>query len=138
MRDAVTSLIENYDVAGRYLDRDGIDRLKSYFATGTARVQAAAAINSNAAAIVKQAGIQLFAEQPELIRPRGKCLHDSSLRGLSAGYGLLLALCYLRPGGWKYRRAGRARAARFAGNLQFSKRSHWPDGDGDWHYEGDG
>ncbi|MEO6862952.1 MAG: allophycocyanin subunit beta, partial [Microcoleus sp.] len=29
MRDAVTSLIENYDVAGRYLDRDGIDRLKS-------------------------------------------------------------------------------------------------------------
>ncbi|TAF53836.1 MAG: allophycocyanin subunit beta [Oscillatoriales cyanobacterium] len=45
MRDAVTSLIENYDVAGRYLDRDGIDRLKSYFATGTARVQAAAAIN---------------------------------------------------------------------------------------------
>lgn len=71
MRDAVTSLIENYDVAGRYLDRDAIDRLKSYFATGTVRVQVAAAINSNAAAIVKQAGSQLFAQQPELIRPGG-------------------------------------------------------------------
>ncbi|MGE5659608.1 MAG: allophycocyanin subunit beta [Actinomycetota bacterium] len=71
MRDAVTSLIENYDVAGRYLDRDAIDRLKSYFATGTVRVQVAAAINSNAAAIVKQAGSELFAQQPELIRPGG-------------------------------------------------------------------
>jgi phycobilisome core component len=71
MRDAVTSLIKNYDLTGRYLDRDAIDQLKSYFQTGTARVQAAAVINSNAAAIVKQAGSQLFAEIPELIRPGG-------------------------------------------------------------------
>ncbi|MGH2415111.1 MAG: allophycocyanin subunit beta, partial [Microcystaceae cyanobacterium] len=71
MRDAVTSLIKNYDVAGRYFDRNAIDSLKSYFESGTARVQAAAAINSNAAAIVKQAGSQLFEELPELIRPGG-------------------------------------------------------------------
>lgn len=71
MRDAVTSLIKNYDLTGRYLDRDAIDQLKSYFQTGTARVQAAAAINSNAAGLVKQAGSQLFAELPELIRPGG-------------------------------------------------------------------
>ncbi|AKG24224.1 allophycocyanin subunit beta [Calothrix sp. 336/3] len=71
MRDAVTSLIKNYDVAGRYFDRNALDDLKSYFASGTARVQAAAAINSNAAAIVKQAGSRLFAELPELIRPGG-------------------------------------------------------------------
>ncbi|MGL5061279.1 MAG: allophycocyanin subunit beta [Microcoleus sp.] len=98
MRDAVTSLIENYDVAGKYLDRDGIDRLKSYFATGTARVQAAAAINSNAAAIVKQAGIQLFAEQPELIRPGGNayttrryaaCLRDLDYYLRYATYALV-------------------------------------------------
>ena len=98
MRDAVTSLIENYDVAGRYLDRDGIDRLKSYFATGTARVQAAAAINSNAATIVKQAGIQLFAEQPELIRPGGNayttrryaaCLRDMDYYLRYATYALV-------------------------------------------------
>ncbi|RAM52664.1 allophycocyanin subunit beta [Mastigocladus laminosus UU774] len=71
MRDAVTSLIKNYDVAGRYFDRNAIDSLKSYFESGTARVQAAGAINANAAAIVKQAGSQLFDEQPELIRPGG-------------------------------------------------------------------
>ncbi|MEA5618309.1 allophycocyanin subunit beta [Cronbergia sp. UHCC 0137] len=71
MRDAVTTLIKNYDVVGRYFDRNAIDSLKSYFESGTARVQAAAAINSNAAAIVKQAGAKLFEELPELIRPGG-------------------------------------------------------------------
>ncbi|MCX7594768.1 MAG: allophycocyanin subunit beta [Fischerella sp.] len=71
MRDAVTSLIKNYDIAGRYFDRNAIDSLKSYFESGTARVQAAGAINANAAAIVKQAGSKLFEELPELIRPGG-------------------------------------------------------------------
>lgn len=71
MRDAVTSLIKNYDLTGRYLDRDAIDQLKSYFQTGTARVQAATVVNGNAADLVKQAGTQLFADIPELIRPGG-------------------------------------------------------------------
>jgi len=71
MRDAITSLIQNYDVTGRYLDRDAVDTLKSFFATGMARVQAATVINANAAKLVKQAGLTLFAEQPELIRPGG-------------------------------------------------------------------
>ena len=71
MRDAITSLIGTYDIAGRYFDQTAIERLKSYFETGTARVQAAATINANAAAIVKQAGSRLFEEQPELIRPGG-------------------------------------------------------------------
>lgn len=98
MRDAITSLIKNYDVTGRYLDRDAIDRLKSYFATGTARVQAAAAINANAAGLVKQAGSQLFAEQPELIRPGGNayttrryaaCLRDMDYYLRYATYALV-------------------------------------------------
>jgi len=71
MRDAVTTLIKNYDVTGRYFDRNAIDSLKSYFDSGMARVQAAAVINANAAAIVKQAGARLFEELPELIRPGG-------------------------------------------------------------------
>lgn len=71
MRDAVTSLIKNYDSTGRYLDRNALDSLKSYFASGTARVQVAAVINGNAAAIVKQAGLRLFEDIPELIRPGG-------------------------------------------------------------------
>ncbi len=98
MRDAVTSLIKNYDVAGRYFDRNALDSLKSYFESGTARVQAAAAINSNAAGIVKQAGVQLFEELPELIRPGGNayttrryaaCLRDMDYYLRYATYALV-------------------------------------------------
>ncbi|YAF98144.1 MAG: allophycocyanin subunit beta [Nodularia sp. CChRGM 3473] len=98
MRDAVTSLIKNYDVAGRYFDRNAIDSLKSYFESGTARVQAAAAINANAAALVKQAGSKLFEEQPELIRPGGNayttrryaaCLRDMDYYLRYATYALV-------------------------------------------------
>ncbi|MGB3237951.1 MAG: allophycocyanin subunit beta [Geitlerinemataceae cyanobacterium] len=71
MQDAITTLIKKYDVTGRYLDLEAIDRLKSYFDTGTARVQAAAIVNANAANIVKQSGVQLFSDLPELIRPGG-------------------------------------------------------------------
>lgn len=98
MRDAVTSLIKNYDVTGRYLDRNAIDRLKSYFDTGSARVQAAAVINANAAALVKQAGSQLFSDLPELIRPGGyayttrryaACLRDMDYYLRYATYALV-------------------------------------------------
>ncbi|MCL6435644.1 MAG: allophycocyanin subunit beta [Leptolyngbyaceae cyanobacterium HOT.MB2.61] len=98
MRDAVTSLIRNYDVTGRYLDRDAMDSLKSYFNSGMARVQAAAIINANAADIVKRAGLQLFEEQPELIRPGGyayttrryaACLRDMDYYLRYASYALV-------------------------------------------------
>ncbi len=98
MRDAITNLIKSYDVTGRYLDRDAIDNLKSYFETGTARVTAAAVINANAASIVKQAGSQLFAELPELIRPSGNayttrryaaCLRDMDYYLRYASYALV-------------------------------------------------
>lgn len=71
MRDAITTLIQNYDATGRYLDRDAMDRLQGYYQTGTARVQAATVVNASAAEIVKQAGLQLFEDLPELIRPGG-------------------------------------------------------------------
>lgn len=98
MRDAVTSLIRNYDVTGRYLDRDALDNLKSYFNTGISRVQAAAVINANAADIVKRTGLQLFDEQPELIRPGGNayttrryaaCLRDLDYYLRYASYALI-------------------------------------------------
>jgi phycobilisome core component len=98
MRDAVTSLIENYDITGRYLDRDAMDTLRSYFDSGTRRVQAAAIINSNAAGIVKQAGSRLFDEIPELIRPGGNayttrryaaCLRDMDYYLRYATYALV-------------------------------------------------
>lgn len=98
MRDAVTSLIKNYDNTGRYLDRDAMDRLKDYFTSGQTRVQAAAVITSNAASIVKQAGLQLFEDQPELIRPGGNayttrryaaCLRDMDYYLRYASYALV-------------------------------------------------
>ena len=98
MRDAVTNLIKTYDVTGRYLDRNAIDRLKSYFDTGAARINAASAINANAAAIVKQASLRLFDELPELIRPGGNayttrryaaCLRDMDYYLRYASYAIV-------------------------------------------------
>ncbi|MBD3883158.1 allophycocyanin subunit beta [Phormidium tenue FACHB-886] len=98
MRDAVTSLIRNYDSTGRYLDRNALDSLKSFFDSGMARVQAASVINGNAAAIVKQAGLQLFEQVPELIRPGGNayttrryaaCLRDMDYYLRYASYALV-------------------------------------------------
>jgi len=98
MRDAVTSLIGSYDAIGRYLDRNAIDSLKAYFAEGNTRIQLAALINTNAAEIVKQAGSQLFAEVPELIRPGGNayttrrysaCLRDMDYYLRYASYAIV-------------------------------------------------
>ncbi len=98
MRDTITSLIENYDVKGRYLDRDAVDQLKSYFETGTTRVQAAGVINSQAASLVKQAAVTLFEQQSELIRPGGNayttrryaaCLRDMDYYLRYATYALV-------------------------------------------------
>lgn len=100
MRDAVTNLIKNYDVTGRYLDRNAIDSLKAYFESGTARVAAAAVINANSPGIVKKAGSQLFEEVPELIRPSGNayttrrysaCLRDMDYYLRYASYALVAA-----------------------------------------------
>ncbi len=98
MRDAVTKLIRNYDVTGRYLDRNAIDNLKAYFDSGTARVTVATAISANAASIVKEAGSKLFERVPELIRPGGNayttrrysaCLRDMDYYLRYASYALV-------------------------------------------------
>ncbi|WP_448533411.1 allophycocyanin subunit beta [Parathermosynechococcus lividus] len=98
MRDAVTTLIKNYDSTGRYLDRNAVDSLRSYFNSGSVRVKAAAVINANAAAIVKEAGSALFTEQPELIQPGGNayttrryatCLRDMDYYLRYATYALV-------------------------------------------------
>jgi phycobilisome core component len=98
MRDAVTSLIKSYDISGRYLDRDALDSLKSYFSSGTARVTAAATINANASTIVRQAGSKLFEQVPELLAPGGyayttrrysACLRDMDYYLRYASYALV-------------------------------------------------
>ncbi len=98
MRDAVTNLIRNYDITGRYLDRNAIDSLKLYFESGTARVAVATLISGNAASIVRKAGLALFEEVPELLRPGGyayttrrysACLRDMDYYLRYASYALV-------------------------------------------------
>ncbi|MEL6157858.1 MAG: allophycocyanin subunit beta [Cyanobacteria bacterium J06623_5] len=98
MRDTVTSLISNYDTTGRYLDRDAIDSLQSYFTTGLSRVKVAAMISANAAEISREASKQLFEEVPELLRPGGNayttrryaaCLRDMDYYLRYSSYALV-------------------------------------------------
>lgn len=98
MRDAVTNLIKNYDISGRYLDRNAIDSLKAYFESGTARVAVATMISGNAASVVKNASSKLFEQVPELLRPSGNayttrrysaCLRDLDYYLRYASYALV-------------------------------------------------
>lgn len=98
MRDAVSSLIAGYDLAGKYLDRSAVDSLRAYFAEGNARVKAAEVINANAASLVRDASAQLFEEVPELLRPGGNayttrrysaCLRDLDYYLRYATYALV-------------------------------------------------
>jgi phycobilisome core component len=98
MRDAVTTLIRTYDNTGRYLDRDALESLKSYFDTGMDRVKAATIISANASGIVKEAGSKLFEQVPELIRPGGNayttrryaaCLRDMDYYLRYGSYALI-------------------------------------------------
>jgi phycobilisome core component len=98
MRDAVTNLIRNYDIAGRYLDRNAMDSLKDFFASGNARVTVAGMVSGNAATIVRDAGLKLFEEVPELISPGGNayttrrysaCLRDMDYYLRYASYALV-------------------------------------------------
>jgi phycobilisome core component len=98
MRDAVTTLIQSYDLVGRYLDSDAMSRLQAYYQSGTARIKAASTLTANASELVKQAGSQLFSEQPELIRPGGNayttrryaaCLRDMDYYLRYATYALV-------------------------------------------------
>lgn len=104
MKDAVTSLIDIYDATGRYLDRDAIDSLKSYFGTGAARLKAASQITANAASLIRQAGNQLFETVPDLLRPGGNayttrryaaCLRDMDYYLRYATYALVAADNYI-------------------------------------------
>nr|YP_009314901.1 Allophycocyanin beta 18 subunit [Scinaia undulata]SCW23356.1 Allophycocyanin beta 18 subunit [Scinaia undulata] len=71
MQDAVSNVVNKYDLAGKYLDRTALKELNSYFDTGLDRILASEIINSKASVIVKETAAQLYEEQPELLRPGG-------------------------------------------------------------------
>ena len=71
MQDAISNVVNKYDLAGRYLDNTALDELKIYFSTGLDRIRISEIINSQASNIIKEASAQLYDEQPELLRPGG-------------------------------------------------------------------
>lgn len=71
MQDAITDVLNKYDLIGQYLDKKAISELNSYFKTGLDRIKTIEFINSRAAKIIKKASSQLYSEQPELLRPGG-------------------------------------------------------------------
>jgi allophycocyanin beta subunit len=52
MQDAITTLINNSDTQGRYLDDASLERLQDYFRSGELRAKAAMTISANASTIV--------------------------------------------------------------------------------------
>ena len=98
MQDAVTNILNKYDLIGRYLDKEGINALESYFSTALTRIQAIELINSKASKIIREAAGRLYEEQPELLRPGGNsyttrryaaCLRDIEYYLRYASYALM-------------------------------------------------
>nr|QCI06195.1 Allogcyanin beta 18 subunit [Dicranema revolutum] len=71
MQDAITNILNKYDLIGKYLDPIAINEIKNYFSKALIRIKTTELINSKASQIVKEAAAKLYEEQPELLRPGG-------------------------------------------------------------------
>nr|ARW63692.1 allophycocyanin beta 18 subunit [Chondria sp. (in: red algae)] len=71
MQDAITNIINQYDIRGKYLDEIAIEQLNRYFNEGINRLKTIEIIISQASKIVKESASRLYSEQPELLRPGG-------------------------------------------------------------------
>nr|BCB92344.1 phycobilisome core component [Grateloupia asiatica] len=98
MQDAITSILNKYDLTGKYLDAPAMNELTRYFDTATNRIKVTKFINSEAAKIIREAAARLYEEQPELLRPGGNsyttrryaaCLRDIEYYLRYASYALI-------------------------------------------------
>nr|YP_010619825.1 Allophycocyanin beta 18 subunit [Symphyocladia marchantioides]WAX03838.1 Allophycocyanin beta 18 subunit [Symphyocladia marchantioides] len=98
MQDAITNILNKYDITGKYLDTVGIEEIETYFYTAVDRLKVAEVITSNSSRIVKEAAKRLYTEQPELLRPGGNsyttrryatCLRDIDYYLRYASYSLI-------------------------------------------------
>ena len=98
MQDAITNILNQYDLTGRYLDKNAISQIDTYFKSGLDRIRTIEFINSRASKIIKKASAQLYKEQPELLRPGGNsyttrryaaCLRDLEYYLRYASYALI-------------------------------------------------
>lgn len=98
MQDAITNILNKYDLTGKYLDTNAINQIKAYLNTGLDRIKVIEFINSKSTKIIKKASNQLYLEQPELLRPGGNsyttrryaaCLRDLEYYLRYASYALI-------------------------------------------------
>lgn len=98
MQDAITNILNKYDLTGKYLDNTAVNQIAAYFETGLDRIKIIEFINSRASKIIKKASTQLYNEQPELLRPGGNsyttrryaaCLRDLDYYLRYASYALI-------------------------------------------------
>jgi len=98
MQDAITTILNRYDLTGKYLDKQAMSTIKAYFESGIDRIKTIELINSKASKIIKKASAQLYTEQPELLRPGGNsyttrryaaCLRDLEYYLRYASYALI-------------------------------------------------
>nr|YP_009565047.1 allophycocyanin beta 18 subunit [Gelidium galapagense]QBA96398.1 allophycocyanin beta 18 subunit [Gelidium galapagense] len=98
MQDAVTNILNRYDLIGKYLDKTAINEINNYFSTALTRIQAIELINSQSSRIIREAAAKLYEEQPELLRPGGNsyttrryaaCLRDIEYYLRYASYALI-------------------------------------------------
>jgi hypothetical protein len=134
MQDAITAVINSYDVQGKYLDSSAMDKLRAFFATGELRVRAAATIAANASNIIKEAAAKALLYS-DLTRPGGNmyttrryaaCIRDMDYY-LRYGH-----LCDVGGGSLHPRRAGAQRPQR---NLQLAGGANWGNDSGHPSYE---
>nr|WCH56089.1 allophycocyanin beta 18 subunit [Calliblepharis sp.] len=71
MQDAITNVLNKYDLTGKYLDTFGLNKIENYFSNAFTRIKAIEIINSKSSKIVREAATRLYDEQPELLRPGG-------------------------------------------------------------------
>ncbi len=98
MQDAITTILNKYDLTGKYLDKQAMSKIEAYFESGLDRIKTIELINSRASKIIKKASTQLYNEQPELLRPGGNsyttrryaaCLRDLEYYLRYASYALI-------------------------------------------------
>nr|YP_009399474.1 allophycocyanin beta 18 subunit [Dictyomenia sonderi]ARW69080.1 allophycocyanin beta 18 subunit [Dictyomenia sonderi] len=98
MQDAITNILNRYDITGKYLDSIGIEEIDTYFNTAIERLKVTEIIASNSSKIVKETANRLYTEQPELLRPGGNsyttrryatCLRDIDYYLRYASYSLI-------------------------------------------------
>lgn len=98
MQDAITTILNKYDLTGKYLDKNAVSQIEDYFTSGIDRIKTIEFINSRASKIIKKASTKLYSEQPELLRPGGNsyttrryaaCLRDLEYYLRYASYALI-------------------------------------------------